>query len=327
MRVLVTGGTGFIGSHRVEALLAQGHEVRCLVRDPRRLGWISGLPSVTIAQGGMEEPRALLESLRGVDQVYHVAGVTRARAAREFFRVNGEGTRQLVHACLNTPGGPRRLVHLSSLAAVGPMPMATACTEGVSPRPVSPYGWSKLQGEAAVLGVRDRLHVTVLRPPVVYGPRDRGILEIARWIARGLLPMPAGPSRTLSVCYVQDLVTALLAAGEAKVPSGEIFHVAGEGAFTWEQVGDALGEALGVHPTPLRIPVPILLALATGADAWAWLSGRPGYFSRGKVREAAGHWVCDTGKARRQLGVVPGVGLRKGAAVTVKWYREHGWLR
>ena len=327
MRVLVTGGTGFIGSHLVEALLAQGHEVRCLVRDTRRLGWISGLPSVTIAQGGMDEPRSLLEGMRGVDQVYHVAGLTRARAAREFFRVNGEGTRHLVRACLETPRGPRRLVHLSSLAAVGPMPTATACAEDVSPRPVSPYGWSKLQGEAAVLGVRDRLHVTVLRPPVVYGPRDRGVLEVARWVARGLLPMPAGPSRTLSLCYVQDLVTALLTAGEAKVPSGEIFHVAGEGAFTWEQVGDALGEALGVHPTPLRIPVPILLALATSADAWAWFAGRPGYFSRGKVREAAGHWLCDTGKARRQLGVVPSVGLRKGAAVTVKWYREAGWLR
>ena len=327
MRVLVTGGTGFIGSHLVEALLAQGHEVRCLVRDTRRLGWISGLPSVTIAQGGMDEPRSLLEGVRGVDQVYHVAGLTRARAAREFFRVNGEGTRRLVHACLETPRGPRRLVHLSSLAAVGPMPMATACAEDVSPRPVSPYGWSKLQGEAAVLGVRDRLHVTVLRPPVVYGPRDRGVLEVARWVARGLLPMPAGPSRTLSLCHVQDLVTAFLAAGEAKIPSGEIFHVAGEGAFTWEQVGDALGEALGVHPTPLRIPVPILFALATGADAWAWFTGRPGYFSRGKVREAAGHWLCDTGKVRRQLGVVPSVGLRKGAAATVKWYREAGWLQ
>jgi nucleoside-diphosphate-sugar epimerase len=311
----------------VEALLAQGHEVRCLVKDTRRLGWISGLPSVTIAQGGMEEPRSLLEGIRGVDLVYHVAGLTRARAAREFFRVNDEGTRHLVHACLETSRGPRRLVHLSSLAAVGPMPMATACTEDVSPRPVSPYGWSKLQGEAAVLGVRDRLHVTVLRPPVVYGPRDRGVLEVARWVARGLLPMPAGPSRTLSLCYVQDLVTALLTAGKATVPSGEIFHVAGDGAFTWEQVGDAFGEALGVHPTPLRIPVPILLALATGADAWAWLAGRPGYFSRGKLREAAGHWLCDTGKARRQLGVVPRVGLRKGAAVTVEWYREAGWLQ
>ena len=327
MRVLVTGGTGFIGSHLVEALLAQGHEVRCLVRDARRLGWISGLPSVTIAHGTLDEPRSLLEAMRGVDQVYHVAGLTRARAAREFFRVNGGGTRHLVRACLETPSGPRRLVHLSSLAAVGPMPMATACAEDVSPHPVSPYGWSKLQGEAAVLGVRDRLHVTVLRPPVVYGPRDRGMLQVARWVARGLLPMPAGPPRILSLCYVQDLVAALLTAGAAKVPSGEIFHVAGEGAFTWEQVGDALGEALGVQPAPVRIPLPILLALATGADAWAWLTGRPQYFSRGKVREAAGHWLCDTGKAKRQLGVVPGADLRKGAEATVKWYREAGWLQ
>jgi len=327
VRVLVTGGTGFIGSHLVEALLAQGHEVRCLVRDTRRLGWISGLPSVMLAQGGMDEPHSLQEGMRGVDQVYHVAGLTRARAAREFFRVNAQGTRHLVRACLETPGGPRRLVHLSSLAAVGPMPMATACAEDVPPRPVSPYGRSKLQGEAAVLGVRDRLHVTVLRPPVVYGPRDRGVLEVARWVGRGLLPMPAGPSRTLSLCYVEDLVTALLTAGEAKVPSGEIFHVASEGAFTWEQVGDALGEALGKHPTPLRIPVPILLALATGADALAWLTGRSSYFSRGRVREAAGHWLCDTGKARRELGIVPRVGLRKGAAATVNWYRETGWLR
>ena len=327
MRVLVTGGTGFIGSHLVEALLARGHEVRCLVRDTRRLGWISGLPSVTIAHGDMAEPRSLLEAMRGVDQVYHVAGLTRACAAREFFHVNGEGTRHLVDACLEALRGPRRLVHLSSLAAVGPMPMATACAENVSPRPVSPYGWSKLQGEAAVLGVRDRLHVTVLRPPVVYGPRDRGVLEVTRWVARGLLPMPGGPSRTLSLCYVQDLVTALLTAGEAEVPSGEIFHVASEGAFTWEQVGNALGEALGVQPALLRIPLPILLALATGADAWAWLAGRPGYFSRGKVREAAGHWLCDTSKARQQLGVVSSVGLRKGAAATVKWYREAGWLR
>ena len=326
MRVLVTGGTGFIGSHLVEALLAQGHEVRCLVRDTRRLGWIAGLPSVTIAQGGMDEPCSLREGMRGVDQVYHVAGLTRARTAREFLRVNSEGTRHLVHACLETPRGPRRLVHLSSLAVVGPMPISTMCAEDVSLRPVSPYGWSKLKGEAAVLAVRDRLHVTVLRPPVVYGPRDRGVLEFARWVARGLLPMPAGPPRTLSLCYVQDLVTALLAAGEAQVPSGEIFHVAGEGAFTWEQVGDALGEALGVRPKRVRIPVPILLALATGADAWAWVTGRPVYFSRGKVREAAGHWLCDTSKARRQLGVVPSVGLTEGAAATVKWYREAGWL-
>ncbi len=72
----------------MEALLAQGHEVRCLVRDTLRLGWIAGLPSGRVAQGNMDEPRSLLEGMRGVDQVYHVAGLTRARGAREFFRVN-----------------------------------------------------------------------------------------------------------------------------------------------------------------------------------------------------------------------------------------------
>ncbi len=326
MHALVTGGTGFIGSHLVETLLAEGHEVRCLVRDRRRLGWLAGLQGVGLAQGDVDDPPSLRECLEGVDQVYHVAGLTRAPTAREFLRVNAEGTRHLVRACLEGTRGPRRFIYLSSLAAAGPMPSAIPIAEDILPRPVSPYGRSKLEGEVAVLAAKDRLHVTVLRPPVVYGPRDRGVLEFARWVARGLLPMPAGPPRSLSLCYIQDLVAALLAAGEVEVASGEIFHVAGEGAFTWQEVGDALGDALGVRPKPMRLPVPVLLAVATIADSWGWVTGRPGYFSRGKVREATGHWICDTRKVRQQLGMVPRVGLREGVALSMKWYREAGWL-
>ena len=326
MRVLVTGGTGFIGSHLVEALLARGSEVCCLVRDTRRLGWIAGLRSVVATRGDLSEASALRECVEGVDLVYHLAGLTRARTPQEFFRVNGAGARHLIEACLRAERGPRRFVHLSSMAAVGPTPMPTACAEDVSPGPVSPYGRSKLQGEAAVLTARGEVHVTILRPPVVYGPRDRGVWTFARWVGRGLLPVPAGPPRSLSLCYVRDLVTALLAAGEADIPSGEIFHVAGEGAFTWEEVGEAFGDAVGIRPRRLPAPVPLLFLMGAAGEALGWITGRPGYVSRAKVREAAGNWLCATGKARRLLGFVPRVGLREGAALTMQWYREAGWL-
>lgn len=326
MRVLVTGGTGFIGSHLVEGLLGRGGEVRCLVRDGRRLGWLAGLPSVAATVGDLGDPTFLRSCVDGVEQVYHVAGLTKARSAREFLRVNAEGTKHLVQACLEARRPPRRLIYLSSLAAVGPMLARVPCTEATPPHPVSPYGWSKLGGETAALAARDRLHVIVLRPPVVYGPRDRGVWRFTRWVARGLLPMPGGPPRRLTLCYIQDLVEALLAAGEAEVPSGEVFLVAGEGAFTWEEVGEAFGEALGVRPRVLRAPVPLLLALAATGEVWGWATGRPSYLSRGKVREAAGDWLCDTSKARRQLAVVPRVGLREGVVLTVKWYRDAGWL-
>jgi nucleoside-diphosphate-sugar epimerase len=176
------------------------------------------------------------------------------------------------------------------------------------------------------MAARERLQVTVLRPPVVYGPRDRGVLTFARWVARGLVPVPGGPPRHLSVCHVDDVVGALLAAGEGDVASGELFHLASQRDVTWEEVGGAFAEALGVRPRTVRVPVPIVLGLGALAELWARATGRPAILSRGKVREAAGHWVCDPSKAQRMLGIVPRVDLRQGVQRTVTWYREAGWL-
>lgn len=325
MRSLVTGGSGFIGSHLVEALVARGDEVVCLVRDGRP-GWLEGLPSVALVPGDVTNPDALQRCVDGVDRVFHLAGLTKARAPAEFFRVNAEGTGNLVRACSVVKGTPRRFVYLSSLAAVGPSPDRVPRGETAIPRPVSPYGWSKLHGETEVLRVRDRLGIVILRPPVVYGPRDRGLWVYARWVRRGVVPMPSGPPRALSLCAVEDLVRVLLAAAEADVPSGEVYHVAGEGAFTWEEVGRAFGTAMGIRARPLRLPIPFLLGLAAGAEAWGRMRGRATSLNRGKVREALGHWVCDTGKARRHLAFLPGVGLEEGVALAVRWYLSRGWL-
>ncbi len=326
MRALVTGATGFIGSHLVEALLARGDEVRCLARDGHHLRWLEGWTDLAIVEGDVTNIAALRRAVAGVDCVYHLAGLTRARRAQDFFRVNAEGTRHLVAACLKTGGAPPRFIYLSSLAAVGPSADASPLREEAIPQPVSAYGWSKLKGEEEVLAARGELNVTILRPPVVYGPRDRDVWRYARWVQRGLLLMAAGPLRAISLCYVDDLGRAIIASTEGKGPSGEIYHVAGEGVLTWEDVGGMLGRALGVRPRPLRIPVSVLLCLAGGLEVWGWATGQPTFFTRGKVREASGHWICDPTKARQHLGFVPRVAPDEGIPLTIEWYRSHGWI-
>jgi nucleoside-diphosphate-sugar epimerase len=324
--VLVTGGTGFIGSHLVEALLARGDEVRCLVRDARRGGWLAGLDRIDVRLGDLSDPVRLRAEVAGLDRIYHLAGLVKARSAEEFFEVNAGGTGNLVRACAEASPPPRRLIHLSSLAVLGPKATPVPAMEGDSPRPVSAYGRSKLEGERRVLAAQARLRVTVLRPPIVYGPRDRGVRTFARWVARGILPIPAGPPRHLSVCHVDDVVGALLAAGEGDIASGEVFHLASQRNVTWEEVGGAFAEALGVRPRTVRVPVSIVLGLGALAELWARATGRPAILSRGKVREAVGHWVCDPSKVQRVLGIVSWVELKLGVQRTVTWYREAGWL-
>lgn len=325
MRALVTGATGFIGSHLVEALVARGDEVLCLARDRRNLRWLKSCAGLDIVEGDVTDIPALRAAVAGVGCVYHLAGVTRARRARDFFRINAEGTRNLVTACIKAEGRPPRFVYVSSLAAVGPRADTIPIREDATPRPVSAYGLSKLRGEEEVLAARGILHVTVMRPGVVYGPRDRGLYSFARWVSRGLLPMPAGPPRFLSLCYVDDLVRAIIASSMIPV-SGETYHLTGDRSLTWLDIGGTMGQAMDLRPRPLRLPFSVLLCMAAGFEVWGRATGRIAFLTRGKVREAFGQWVCDPAKARQHLGFVPRVSPEEGMRLTVQWYRSQGWI-
>ena len=324
MRVLVTGGTGFLGSHLVERLLEEpGTEVFALVRDPGRPRWLGGERRVRLLAGDILNIPALPD---GLSTVYHAAGTTKTLKSSAYYTVNRDGTTNLLRALEGQSGRPR-FVHVSSLAAVGPSTPERGIHEEDPPRPVSHYGESKLQAEREVLGRRDRLPVVILRPGAIYGPRDEDFLEYFRWIKRGFEPL-IGRRQLMSLVHVRDVVRAALLAGRADLASGEIFHIADPTPCDWEDIGRLAAGLLGKRPVKVRLPLWSAYLASAASEGLGRLLGRDkGLLNRDKVKLAgAGGWVADTGKARRILGFETRVSLEQGLGETIAWYLGQGLL-
>lgn len=176
MKVLVTGGTGFIGSTLIERLRSRGDEVTSVAKDRLNLSLLEAL-GVQVVLGDLNEANGWDRILAGVECVYHLAGVTRAQSSREYYEGNHLATRRLLELCLQYCPGLERFLYVSSLAAVGPALNSEPVEETTPYHPVSHYCRSKMQGEMEVLQVHDRLPVTIVRPSAVYGPRERDMYE------------------------------------------------------------------------------------------------------------------------------------------------------
>lgn len=320
--VLVTGATGFIGSHLVERLALEGARLRCLVRRTSRL---EGLPpGVELAYADLAAGEGLEEAVRGARLVFHLAGVTKALSAESYYRGNALATAKLAAALACSEA---RLVHVSSLAAVGPSPDGSPLNEDAEPRPVSHYGRSKLEAERAVRDSAAASRGVIVRPPVVYGPRDTDVLELLRMAARGWMPVVGDPEARFSVIYVGDLVEGLLAAAACEQAAGRTYFLAHSEAVSWEQFARVAGSHLGRRPRLVRIPWPAAWAAAVGWEAAARLRRRPAIISRDKVGEARfGAWVCDVTRARQELGFEARTSLEDGLERTLAWYRRTGRL-
>ena len=322
MRVLVTGGTGFLGSHLVEALLERpGAEVYALVRDPSKPRWLSETGGVRLIAGDLGSVPGLPA---GLTCVYHLAGLTKTHRTNEYYTVNREGTANLLRA-LEGQTGPVRFVHLSSLAAAGPAPDRAGIGEDIPPRPVSPYGRSKLQAEEEVLKRRDRFSVVILRAAAIYGPRDEDFLEFMRWVRRGVKPVIG--RQVLSLLYVRDAVRACLLAGAADRPSGEIFNIADPRPYGWDDISRIAARHLGKKMVPVRLPFwTAYLAALTSAGLGRLRGGGDSVFNLSKVKQMKQDWIADPGKARQDLGFETVFTLEQGLSETIAWYLWKGWL-
>lgn len=330
MIVVVTGSTGFIGGHLVDALLDRGDEVRALVRpetprdrrDPRIGHW----------EADLLDDRSVRESpiWHGVSQVFHLAGVTKARTLDRFRAGNVIPTANVL-AALAARGGkaPPRIVLVSSQAAAGPARSAdTPVRETDRAQPIEDYGRSKLQAEQATTRYRSVLPITIVRPPSVYGPGDRDFLNVFKQERHRVAIRAVPRDHALSIVYVADLVRALLLAAGQTVAVGRTYFTAYETPVTWGELYDAIDDVLGHRPIGVPVPSPVLRLAARGGDLVSAITGRASIVNHNKAALARPRWwVCDSSRAREELGWRTEVPLVDGLRSTYNWYVEARWLK
>ncbi len=323
--VAVTGGTGFVGSHLVETLVAAGVRPRVLVRNVGNPRWIGDVDVETIA-GSLADEDSLRRLVNGAATVFHLAGVVRAGQDEVFEEANVRGTARLVQAVRDT-ATECRIVHVSSLAAAGPSPSLEGVGPENQPRPVSAYGRSKLGGEQKLRELAGDRPWVILRPPAIYGPRDVDILDFFKLASRGLVPIPSG-DRWVTMSYVGDVVRAVLAAGTDSVPAEAVFHLGEPQPYRMQAVVHLLAEAGGVSVRVLPVPGGIVRALGAGGSLLQRIGFSGVAMTADKARELlARHWTSRTADSLEALGITEWVEFFEGARTTWSWYREMGWVR
>jgi len=327
--ILVTGASGFVGLHLVEALVRRGERVRALVRPRGNTASLRAL-GVEVASGELIDLPVLKTAMAGVDVVYHVAGAVKAFSRAEFFAVNERGTARVAEACA-AQSLPPRLVIVSSVAAAGPAPRGRIRTEADRPQPVSHYGWSKLAGEQAGAKFAAAVPITIVRPGVVFGPRDNGFIQAIQFlhafgchVSAGFSPPP------LSCIHVTDLVELLRRAAEwgRTLPvgkdddhaTGRYFAAAPEYP-TFADLGRMMRPMLRRLTAPIvTVPGALIYLVAGFNELCGRLRGKPEAFCIDKIREAlASSWACSGEAARRELDFAPAKSLAERMQETIDW--------
>jgi nucleoside-diphosphate-sugar epimerase len=312
--VAVTGATGFVGSHIVGHLDRAGWRVRILTRrlpvSPHY-----GDAAVEAVIGTLEDGPAVVHLVRDVDAVVHAAGKIKARSHAEFFAANATGTRLVVEAAIATGRRPRFLL-ISSLAARRPQ--------------ISDYAASKLAGEAELTRLDDgALPWSILRPPAVYGPGDRETLTFFRALRLGIAMLPPARDSRLSLMHVGDLAAAVVAALGSTSIDSRTFEIddGHSGGYSWDDLVGTAARHLGLRPLRLRIPGPLLQAFAQANAAVHQVTGGTAMLTPGKAREFLHRdWTSRDHALTAATSWQPTVGIDKGFAETIAWYRRHHWL-
>lgn len=330
---LVTGANGFVGSNLCELLSGRGYHVKAFMRPGSKDENLKNA-GAEIVHGQISELPSFAAAITDVDVVFHVAGMVRERKKGDFQRVNVDAAKVVAQACADRPGGPPRLVLISSQAAVGPAPtLDRPTTEEDEPRPISEYGRSKLGGEIAMRAFAHALPLSIIRPPTVYGPRDTDFYDVFKMAQRGLVLKPGFDTKLYNIVHAHDLAEAsTLVAEKGETVDGPtggkgVYFAHDGGTYAWEELATATATALGKSTRVLPLPGFLTYGVAAAMTVGSWVTGEPPILNFDKVPEVLGStWVCSAQKLHESLGFEPSYPIATGLSHTASWYRAQGLL-
>ena len=303
--VALTGATGFIGSSVARRLVANGCKLQALARATSDRSRLSGF-NIHWVEGALEDVDSLRRLVHGADAVVHCAGAVRGATQAHFDRLNVDGVARLVRAAVEQHPLPRFLL-ISSLAAREP--------------DISPYAHSKWQGEALLAAEAGRMPWAILRPPAVYGPGDKEMLPLLRWMARGIAFVVGSGNGRVSMLYVDDLAEAVMKWLQNEHCSKAVFelHDGHPEGYSWQDVIDTVGRLNAKRVRNVKVPLTVLKTVAALNFNTARIFGYAPMLTPGKVRELRHpNWVCDNTAFTRETGWTPRVSLEEGLRRTLQ---------
>jgi len=326
VKTFVTGGTGFVGSHLIDVLLERGHQVTALVRSPAKAAGLAER-GVTLVRGDLLDLAALREGAQDADVIHHVAALTGAVDEAEFIRANRDGTANVIEAAAASGRMPR-IVLVSSMAAGGPAARGVPRTGAEPSRPVTMYGRSKLASEAVLRA--SALPWTIVRPPAVYGPRDRdNIITLFKAARFGIAPIFGDGTMELSLVHARDLALSLALVGEAAEAAvlHRTFYANHPEVLTSADFLRRIAAAMNRRVTLVKLGrLPVRLALGITGGLAALLKQRT-ILRPDKIHEFfQDAWTGDPAALMEATGWQPKFDATTGLADTLAWYRAHGWL-
>ena len=327
MKVLLTGANGFVGSHVLDRLLELHLPTAVLLRPTSDHSFIATqFPRVETRNGSLDDPASLDAALEGITHVIHCAGATKALNREGFFAVNQLGTRNLVAAVNRRGTQVQRFLLVSSLAAAGPGTKEKPRHEQDPPQPVSDYGQSKLAAESEVL--KDcKVDWTIVRPPAVYGPRDREFLRLFKAVKSHVQPSFGGGQQPLTLVFAPDLANAIVAALMHPNAAREIFFAGAPEVVTAGELIQSVAAEMKVWTLRLPLPNAVLWLACQWAEFVTRLTRKANVLSAQKWQELkAPGWVCDATRLKGEVGYDCRTTLAAGIVKTRAWYEANGWL-